>query len=309
MRLIGVDIGGTKTTVAEGTAEGAILSRQVFPTAGPEETLAAIVSAVLVLQPDPGTVIGIACGDPQDSAAGMILAPPNLPTWEQVPIGPMLSERFGCPAYLMNDANAGALAEWQFGAARGCRHVVFLTAGTGMGAGMILNGRLYEGVSCGAGEVGHMRLSAAGPIGYGKAGSFEGFCSGGGIAQLAQTRARELKGAVSYNPGTIAAITARHVGQAAERGEPDALALLAEVGRYLGNALALLIDILNPEIIVIGSLYVRCGDFLAESMQTAIAEEALATHREACRIVPAKLGEDLGALQAIAVALYRSAAR
>ena len=206
----------------------------------------------------------------------------------------------------MNDANAGALAEWQFGAARGCRHVVFLTAGTGMGAGMILNGQLYEGASGGAGEVGHMRLAPSGPVGYGKAGSFEGFCSGGGIAQLAQVRARELDGAVSYNPGVIEEITARHVGEAAERGEPDALALLAEVGHYLGNALALLIDLLNPEIIVIGSLYVRCGEFLEKAMREAIAAEALPEHRKACRIVPAELGEDLGALQAIAVALYRS---
>ncbi|MBT4821798.1 MAG: ROK family protein [Lentisphaerae bacterium] len=306
MRLIGIDIGGTKTTVAEGTADGRVLSQKRFPTTDPDTTLAAIMAAVAALGPDQNTVIGIACGDPQDSPAGVILAPPNLPEWKQVAIGPALSERFGCPAYLMNDANAGALAEWQFGAARGSRNVIFLTAGTGMGAGLILNGLLHEGATRRAGEVGHIRLAPGGPVGYGKAGSFEGFCSGGGIAKLAQARAGEAGGAVSYNPGAIDDITARHVGEAALRGECDAQQLLADVGSYLGQALAILIDILNPETIVIGSLYVRCRAFLEESMCEAIASEALSDSAQACRIVPAELGEDLGALQAIAVALYRS---
>jgi glucokinase len=205
----------------------------------------------------------------------------------------------------MNDANAGALAEWLDGAASGCRDAVFLTFGTGMGAGLILGGRLYEGASGDAGEVGHVRLAESGPVGYGKAGSFEGLCSGGGIAQRAQQVARERDGRVAFNPGSIEAITAQHVVQAAERGDELATELLAAAGESLGRGLAVLVDVLNPEAIVLGSIYVRSRRFIEPAMRRALEAEALPQSLRACRIVPAALGEEIGNYASVAVARYR----
>jgi glucokinase len=277
-----------------------------LPTGSCSDTLEAIYAAVEAAGPGPEPVFGVACGDPLDAPGGRILSPPNLPGWDDVPICRELTNRFGGRAFLMNDANAGALAEWQYGAGRGCRSMVFLTAGTGMGAGLILDGRLYEGATGSAGEVGHVRLAPAGPVGYGKAGSFEGLCSGGGIAQRAQSAARSAGGEVSYNPGTINAITARHVGEAADAGHADARLLLAEVGRDLGAALAILVDVLNPERIVIGSLFVRCRAHLEPALRDVLADEALERPLAGCRIVPADLGERIGDLAPVAVALYRA---
>ena len=136
--------------------------------------------------------LGISCGGPLNSKTGRVLSPPNLFGWDDIPIVEMMEARYGIPTALQNDANACALAEWRFGAARGFENVIFCTFGTGMGAGLILNGRLYEGTTGMAGEIGHLRLSEHGPVGFGKEGSFEGFCSGGGIAQFAKSQLKML---------------------------------------------------------------------------------------------------------------------
>ena len=135
--------------------------------------------------------IGVSCGGPLNSRTGVVQSPPNLPGWDDVPIVKILEDAFGIPAFLQNDANACALVEWKYGAGRGCENMVFLTMGTGMGAGVIADGRLLRGARDMAGEVGHLRLEKDGPVGYGKAGSFEGFTSGGGIARLAAGLRRE----------------------------------------------------------------------------------------------------------------------
>lgn len=290
--IIGIDIGGTKCAVVEADAAGLLLHEARFATTDVSGTLAAIFAAVAARQPGPDTVFGVSCGGPLDSARGVILSPANLPDWDAVPITRLLTERFGGSAFLMNDANAGALAEWQFGAGQGCRNVIFCTHGTGFGAGVILDGRLYEGATGDAGEIGHVRLAADGPIGYGKAGSVEGFCSGGGIARWAALR-------------HLPYASTREVAEAAECGEPAAIALLHESGQYLGRALAILIDLLNPDVIVLGSLYLRAGRFLELGMRATLAEDALPGPLRACRIVPSALGEQIGNYAAIAIAKYR----
>ncbi len=306
MTVIGIDIGGTKCTVVREGEDGLPCEIARFPTAGPGETLGRIYAEIERLDRSATPLVGVSCGGPLDAGRGLILSPPNLPGWDAIPIVDELTARFRGHAFLMNDANAGALAEWRWGAARGCRNAVFLTFGTGMGAGLILDGRLYEGTSGYAGEVGHVRLAEDGPVGYGKAGSFEGLCSGGGIGRLAQARARELDGRVAFNPGAIDDITAKDVALAAEDGDPVALDLFHTVGRYLGCGLALLVDILNPEVIVLGSIYQRSGRFLEESMREALREEALAVPLADCRIVPAALGEEIGNYAPLAVARYRA---
>ncbi len=296
--IIAVDIGGTKCQVARADDSGKIQDSVRFATTDLAGTLAAIDEAVASLAPDASPVFGISCGGPLDSVRGIVQSPPNLPGWDNVPIVEHLVSRFGGTGYLMNDANAGALAEWQFGAGRGAQSMVFLTHGTGMGGGLILDGCLYEGASGDAGEVGHIRLAEAGPIGYGKNGSFEGFCSGAGIARLAEGRI----------PG-FPHPSAKQVAELAEQGNPQALEILAESGKWLGRALAVLIDIINPEVIVLGSVYTRSGKFLEASMRAELAREALPSALRACRILPAQLGEQTGIVAAVAVATYRIAHR
>ena len=300
MHIIGIDIGGTKCAVISADETGKLYKINRFPTTNVNETLERIMDGVSELKPEKNPLFGISCGGPLDSVKGIIQSPPNLPGWDDIPIVWLLTDRFGGNAYLMNDANAGALAEWQFGAARGYKNVLFFTHGTGMGSGIILNGQLYEGTTGDAGEVGHLRLEKDGPVGYGKAGSFEGFCSGGGIARLA-----EAQGYNFSNSGKNAEITTKDIALAAENGDKEALSILAMSGYYLGKGLSLLIDILNPEIIVLGSIYLRAGKFLKKSMMDTLKKETLARSLEACKIVPIGLGEDIGNYAAVAVAVYR----
>lgn len=292
MQIIGIDIGGTKCAVSV-MRDGKVAELDRFATQDHAATFARLCRTVEGLKPGADVVFGISCGGPLDAARGVILCPPNLPGWVDLEICRAFTERFGGRAFLMNDANASALAEWHFGAGRGCRHLVFLTAGTGMGAGLILNGRLYEGASGDAGEVGHLRLRPDGPLGFGKRGSFEGFCSGGGIARLAAAM-----GWPQPEP------TLKDIATAAVAGDALALKVLDVAGERLGEALALLVDTLNPERIVLGGYFPRCGDLLAPAMQRALAAEALPGALAACRIVPAALGETIGSHAAVAVALH-----
>jgi glucokinase len=329
---VGVDIGGTKTAAVLGRtgprnevpgarpeADGLqIIDRAVFPTdpraRGWRDVLKDVVAATVEMRARHGLSgaklegVGVSCGGPLDSRAGLVLSPPNLPGWDEVPVTRVLESVLGCPAALQNDANACALAEWRFGAGRGSRNMVFLTFGTGMGAGLILDGRLYEGTADLAGEVGHVRLAEGGPEGYGKEGSFEGFCSGGGIARLAQAEAdRELAAGrrmlFCRDRAELPAITAQSVAEAAEAGDEVAREILAVSGRHLGRGVAMLIDILNPQRIVIGSIYARSGKFFRPAMEAEIAREALAPAARVCTVVPAELGEKIGDYACLSVAM------
>ncbi len=314
--LAGVDIGGTKCAVSLGRSTGdqiSILARERFPTpATPEQTLTRFISTLelmLEVQQKPLAAIGVSCGGPLDSQRGVVLSPPNLPGWDEVRVVDVFHQYFNVPVALQNDANAGALAEWLWGAGQGCRNMIFLTFGTGMGAGLILNGRLYSGTNDMAGEVGHVRLAEDGPVGYGKAGSFEGFCSGGGIQRLAMARAAEaIKAgnppAFSPTEADLPHITAESVAQS---DDPLAVEIYDTVARRLGQGLALLIDILNPERIIIGSIYLRQQQRLEAAMQAVIEQEALPHARAVCEILPAGLGESIGDYAALAVARYQNA--
>jgi glucokinase len=313
---IGIDIGGTKTAVVLGSQDGEsmrVLDRVAFPTEaerGPAPALARVFELVPPLLAECGgeaAAIGVSSGGPLDSQRGIILSPPNLPGWDDIHIVDILEERFHIPAFLQNDANASALAEWRWGAAKGCQNAVFLTFGTGMGAGLILGGRLHEG-ACGlAGEVGHIRLAEDGPEGYGKAGSFEGFCSGGSIARMARSLAAEVLeagGISSFCVGTedLGRIDARLIAEAARAGDQLAADIFRASGRFLGRGLAVLIDILNPEVIVIGGMFMRCRDLFWPDAEAVLLSESLGAAAAACRVVSAALGEAIGDMAALAVA-------
>lgn len=319
--LVGFDVGGTKCAVILGAAgtdgELGFLERGVFPTAEfrePErciEEMTRLADGMLArheLTNDRLHGLGVSCGGPLDSRAGVIQSPPNLPGWDEVPIVSMLENRFRRPVRLQNDANAGAVAEWKFGAGQGVESMAFLTFGTGLGAGLILNKRLYAGCCDLAGECGHIRLAPFGPAGFGKAGSFEGFCSGGGLAQLAAIRVREQlqRGIpVEWCPtaADLCAVTAKTVADAADGGDDLAIAIYRECGEWLGRGLAVLVDLLNPELIVIGSIFARSEALLRPAMEETLRGEALPAAVERCRIVPAQLGEKIGDYAALSLAM------
>lgn len=311
--MLGFDIGGTKCAVSLGlerNGELTVLDKRIIPTdtvVSPYEMIDRMCALAEELTED-RSLIGISCGGPLSSRDGVILSPPNLPGWDQVKIVEYLEKKYGGHAYLQNDANACAMAEWRFGAGKGTDSMVFLTCGTGMGAGIIIDGGIYEGACDAAGEVGHIRLAKMGPVGFGKAGSFEGFCSGGGIGQLGRMLAlkRLMRGeTLPYckDETELKNITAAVLAEYARKGETVAMQAYRAAGKRLGQALAILIDTLNPERIVIGSVFTRSEDLLRAPMQAVLEREALPANLAACRIVGAALGENIGDYAALTVAV------
>lgn len=313
--LAGLDIGGTKCAVILGRLideQIAVLERIAFPTPStPDESIQKMIERLDYLiekhQVTP-KALGISCGGPLDSRNGVILCPPNLPGWDHIEIVDQLKTYYQTPVALQNDANAGAMAEWRWGAGKGTENMMFLTFGTGMGAGLILNGRLYSGTNDLAGEVGHIRLAEEGPVGFGKAGSFEGFCSGGGIAKLATMMAKQaIEGGTPpqfcQSIKEIDSITTKKVGVAARNGDELALEVFSIVGHQLGKALALFVDLLNPEKIVIGSIYGRQQNILEPFVKKELEKEAIDLSLSVCEVVPAGLGERIGDLASFSVAL------
>ncbi|MBQ6137654.1 MAG: ROK family protein [Kiritimatiellae bacterium] len=301
---IGLDIGGTKCAISAGECTDGtirILSREEFPTAGlswrqvldefagraeklADPRLSAPGARLSAL-----SSIGVSCGGPLDSRRGVVMSPPNLPGWDDVPVADFFKERFGVPVAVQNDANACALAEYLYGSGRGAMNLVFMTFGTGLGAGIVIDGKLYSGANDNAGEIGHIRLAPTGPLGYNKEGSAEGFCSGAGIARLARMR----KGLD---------LTAKDIFARVRAGDPDCTEVFRESAEKLAAILAFTIDVLNPEVIALGGVFMRNADLFMPIVDPILDREALPSARRVCRIVPAELGERIGDYAALAVA-------
>jgi glucokinase len=311
---IGVDIGGTKTAIVVSERMPQVSERIQFatlPAKGPDRALGQILRGINDLLTRRGLRraairgIGVSCGGPLDRVHGIIQSPPNLATWVDVPVKAILERQFGVGCKVENDANAGAVAEHRYGAGRGFEHMVFLTMGTGLGAGIIVDGRLYRGTDDLAGEIGHVRLTRGGPVGYHKRGSAEGWASGGGIEQVAkravaEARRRGRSTIIRARRGTL---TARDVCAAAKRGDAVAMQIVHSTGERLGQVLAILVDILNPQRIVIGGLAMRTGDMILGPAREVMAREALGASARSCRVVPAALGERIGDVAALCVAV------
>ncbi len=314
MYIAGMDIGGTKcaSILAEVTKESVrFLNRTEFPTGGVWKNVLERLAADLEKNAEKAGIpisdlaaVGISCGGPLDAERGLILSPPNLPGWDEVPVCAFFRSRWGIPARLMNDADACAVAEWKYGAGRGLSHVIFLTFGTGMGAGLILNGKLYEGACSSAGEIGHVRIGGDGPVGYGKRGSFEGYCSGSGIARLARILSEErAQSGKPYPIGGKENPSAKEIAEAARGGNEDAAEVYREAGRRLGTGLSILVDVLNPQMIVMGGVFMRSHDLLEDEMLRVMQRECLPHALEAVRIVPSELGERIGDYGAVVAGL------
>lgn len=208
---------------------------------------------------------------------------------------------------MQNDANARAVAEWKYGAGRGCENMIFLTFGTGLGAGLVLNGKLYSGTNDNAGEIGHVRLRNSGPVGYRKAGSCEGFCSGSGIRRLAllELKKAEKKGCTPSfweKVGGEENVTAKTLAEHAREGDEFAMKIFKKSGEMFGQTLSILIDLFNPQKIVVGGVFMRSHDLLMPYAEKVLKKECLPFSRSVCEVVPAKLYENIGDVSALVIA-------
>ncbi len=301
---IGVDIGGTKIGVSRfDVSTASVVEVERFPTGihcDPVDAIDRVVDIARAWIEKAGCspeAVGVSVGGMYDVNSGCIRHAPHLPLWDAFPIVSSLSEALDAPVFAENDANACALAEWRFGAGRGCNDLIFLTFGTGLGAGLILDGKLYRGKTGLAGEVGAIRVSETGPPLREKPGCLEGFASGAGIAMVAKDRQR-----ANPSPLLPQEPTAKDVAEAARQGDALSLSILEECGHKLGQGLAILIDLLNPERIILGSIFTRCETLLRASIEDSILKEAMPETCKACEIVPAELGESIGDYGAATVA-------
>ena len=316
--VIGIDLGGTKISTGLVSESAQVIARdyrETLATEGEDEVIGRMVDAAHTVMreasvtADQVAAVGVGSPGPLDIKTGIVMGAPNLQGWECVPLKQRIEDALGIPTFLENDANAAALGEHRFGAGRGFDHMIYVTVSTGIGGGLILGGSLFYGVDGMAGEIGHTTILANGPrCGCGNRGCLEALASGTAIARSAReslvsgvpTIMTELAGG---DPGRI---TARLVAEAAEQGDAEAHRILIEAMNYLGIGMANLVNLFNPQLIVIGGGVASIGDELFESVRRAVMRHALPATKKSVQIVPAKLGGDVGMLGAAAVGLTRS---
>lgn len=304
--IIGVDLGGTRIRAARFDVELKLLDRVETYTRskeGIDPTLARIMDQIEAVWPDNDKEvvgIGISAPGPVDPVSGVIVSPPNLHGWHDVPLRRYVEEHFDRPAILQNDANCAVLAEANQGAAEGYTHVVYITVSTGIGGGIISHGQLISGAKGLGSEVGHTILAPS----AGMRGSVEQLAAGPAIAREARLHLRAGADSLIREivDGDLDKISAKDVGVAANRGDALAQELIAQAGRIVGILIANLMHVLNPEIFVIGGGVANAGEFLFEPMRRAAHEVTIDTsYWRDVPIVPASLGENVGLIGAAAL--------
>ncbi len=313
--FVGIDLGGTKIITALVDTEGRIIFRDYRETEaarGPAAVMARMIDAASRVMNGGGvaaaqiSAVGVAAPGPIDARSGIVTTPPNLPGWKDMPLRQLIQDELGLPTALENDANAAALAEHRFGAGRGTKHMIYVTASTGIGGGFILNGELYNGATGGAGEIGHMTILPQGPhCGCGNRGCLEALASGRAIAREARERVKcgvptLIADLAEGDPDRI---SAKLVAQADAQGDIEAQEILDEAMTYLGVGMANLVNLFNPELIVIGGGLTKMGARLFDPVRRIIDRRAFRTAAQVVKVVPAQLGDDVGVLGAAAVAM------
>jgi glucokinase len=312
--VLGLDVGGTKLAAGVVAGDGRVLSLRLAKSRreeGPESMIARHLELGREAVEASGMAwadiraVGIACGGPLDPVAGIIQSPPNLPGWDDIPLVSIVSTALDRPTVVDNDATAGALAEWWYGAgrSRGVRHLVYLTISTGVGGGLVLDGRVYRGAAWNAGELGHLTVDYLGrQCGCGRRGCLEAYASGTNIAARA-TEAIAAGGSSSLEE--LPTITAKDVAEAAAAGDALAGRIWDETTAILGSAIANILDVFNPELIVLGGGVTRAGDRLLRPVREQGLAQAMPPAAHAGDVVLAELGERLGVVSAAAVAFER----
>ena len=313
--VLALDVGGTKLAAGVVARDGTVRSRRVAPSRvdeGPDAMIARhlelgreAVAASGVDWPEIRAV-GIACGGPLDPVAGVIQSPLSLPGWDDIPLVAIVSEALDRPAVVDNDATAGALAEWWYGAGRdrSVRTLVYLTISTGIGGGLVLDGRVVRGAAGNAGELGHLTVDYRGrPCACGRRGCLEAYASGTNIA----ARAREALTATdeASTLRAVADVTSRDVAEAAHDGDPVATRIWGETMAMLASGVANILDVFNPELVVLGGGVTRAGAQLLGPVREMALAMAMPPAARAADIVLAGLGDDVGIVSAAAIAFER----
>jgi glucokinase-like ROK family protein len=315
-RVMGVDIGASHLTVVLADLMGCIVAQVEEPLSierGPETCLVSIFRLVDAALAHAGVsmaevlAIGVGVPGPVVAEHGIVTAPPIMPGWDAFPIRDRLQAHWGTPCILDNDADLGALGEWNFGAGRGETHLAYIKVGTGIGCGLLLDGQLYRGVLGTAGEIGHVTVSQAGPpCTCGNYGCLEAMAGGRAIGQRAELAVRAGQRTLLAQTCHGRAITALDVALAAEEGDAVSQQLLADAGRHIGSALASLINLLNPGLVLIGGGVTGAGDRLFDSIHHVAVERTMRASRHVTRVMPAALGRLSIAMGGVSQALART---
>ena len=312
--VLGIDLGGSKILTAVVNSKGDILSRDhnITPAAkGPEAVIQVILESIKrtlnQVSIKTAELEAICLGAPglSNPETGVVFTSPHLPGWKDVPLRDIISERTGVKTLLINDANAAAFGELCFGAAKGARNFIYITLSTGIGGGIVTDGEIYGGSLGTAGEIGHMTIETNGPkCNCGNTGCWETLASGTALAREARQRivAGTKTSILKYSNGDIQKVTAETVHNAAQEGDALAGELIAQTGYYVGVGLANLINILNPELIVIGGGLSNIGDKLLVPAYKTALERAYEPAARAVRFARAELGRNSGVIGAAAYA-------
>jgi len=315
--VLAIDVGGTKIVAAIISNRGQVVAREhnlTLANQGPQSVINRMLSAIdrLIsstgIDPSRLNSISIAAAGAIDFDSGLVTLSPNLPGWRDIPLRDMVREKYGVNTFLINDASAAALGEHRFGAGRGVKNLILLTLGTGIGGGIIIDGNLYSGVSGSAGEIGHMTVDVNGPrCNCGNIGCLEMLASGTAVAREAIRRVRqgERSSLIEIVGGEIESITAETVEVAARGGDTLALAVILQAAHYLGVGMVSLVNIFNPEMIIVGGGMAKMGDLLLDPARQVVTERAFQLPAQAVSIVTAQLGDDAGVLGAAAFAFQQ----
>jgi glucokinase len=303
--IIAVDLGGTQIRAAayrRGSLEPVDIRRT--PTRGEGIAFERMCTLIQSVWPEHESVekIVVASPGPQNPETGVIFSAPNIPGWENFPIGPELAKRFGVQVKIGNDANLAALGEWRFGAGQGHHHILYLTISTGIGGGVINDGRLLLGTRGLATEIGHVTVLPDGPLcGCGQRGHLEALASGPAIATYVQA---QIADGVISSLKEKKKLTARDISEAAKQGDALAIHALARAGTYIGEALASFLHLFNPSVVIFGGGVSFSGIFLLEPVKKSLQEHVMdSSYMQDLSIVQAALGDDAGLMGALALGL------
>jgi glucokinase len=314
--IVAVDLGGTQIRAALCGIDGQIFRRVARLTEakeGPDAVIARIFEAITEAIGDVPVAdvagIGVGAPGPLNPITGVVLEAPNLPGWCNVPLRTLVSERFARPTFLGNDANVAALAEYQYGAGRGIRDMIYLTLSTGIGSGIIVDGRMLLGAEGLAAEAGHMIILPNGPVcGCGAHGCLEALAAGPAIARDVVTKIKSGKKSrvIKLVDGDLNKVDAKVVNVAAQLGDKVAITAFRHAGTYLGIGIANLLRLFNPRMVVLGGSVTKAGPLLFDPMHEAIKANTLPFYWEGLAITAAALGDDVGLLGAAALAVTES---
>jgi len=316
MQFLGIDIGGTKTAVCIGDETGEISQSRRIPTQsveGPERAISRMIDLThSVLNEaditiDDISAIGLSAPGPVSVQRGLLIAPPNMPGWIDVPLVNIFQEKLGKPVYMNNDANACALAEYLFGGSRGIQNIVYLTMSTGLGAGFVSGGKIIQGSTDLAGEVGHHVLDIHGPpCPCGQRGCLEIYCGGKNVADRLRKKITEEKietAILDEAGGDPEKISFQSFITAIRKKDSFALEAWDEYLERLSQGIGTIIQFMNPQVIIMGTIGIHAGDLIIPEVYRRLPKYAWKIGIDACRIEPSKLGSKIGDLSALALAI------